>query len=225
MKATHKRLRSLVVVGGVMVLALAMNVAPASAHVLTGPSTPYNDGYGTFVATSAPNEHGCADYSNYTASLTFPNGSEATVSSTPLHVWGEYWDGTYADRTCPNKDADPNHGAGGDQIAGFTGRLTRAGANGGRVCTLSKGTYQRGHLGPLDVGGPSYNHPELNIMYVFRQGCGATDADPIVLKTTIVHVDHYGTPVPPFGSEYTAACNSPIAPQTCELGPQEQNSW
>jgi hypothetical protein len=231
MTATRKRLRSLVVAGGVMGVALGVNLVPASAHHKpTPPPATYKDGYGSFVATSYPNTEFCADYSNYTAALTFSDGTTATVksSSNPAdtdYVWGEFADGTYdtdgprnpagveMNAPCPGSETYPPDGGGGDDIERFTGTLTKAGANGGRACTLSDGTYQRGHMGTTN--------PELNIMYVFKAGCGASTTNPIVLKTTIVHVHHDDTPLPPFGATYTAACNSPIAPQTCELGPAE----
>lgn len=245
MRSTRKLIRSLAVIGSVTAALLGANVAPSSAHVLTLPATTYNDGYGSFVATSYPNTAGCADYSNYTATLEFPNGDNVTVRSSANtthenYVWGEFWDGTYdtvgptgpagveENAPCPPDPInDPNgtHGNGGDTIEGFTGTLVLAS---GSVCELSggklsEGTYQRGHLGN-EIIPPTepHNFPELNIAYVFPESSGAgCPAGPLTFKTTIVHV-HQGTP--PFGGPYTTACNSPIAPQTCELGPQENTS-
>lgn len=210
----RKRLRNLLVTGTVMVAMLGLNLGPVSAHNNTAPDSQYDDGYGSFVATSYANTEFCADYSNYEATLEFPNdGASAIVkSSLPDHedyIWGEFADGTYdtdgPNAPCPGSDTD--HGGGGQNIEGFHGTLTTAQG----VCTLGNGTYTRGH-----IEGP---YPELNIVYtgeVIDDGCGKTGT--VVFKTTIVYTEAV-PPIPPFFSPYTTACNSPIAPQTCELGP------
>lgn len=226
MKSPHKH-RSLVLVATVTVMLAGMSTAPATAHVNKLPVTDYNDGSGSFVATSYPNTQGCADYSHYTATLVFPNdGATATVNSTAGHIWGEFADGTYntvgPDAPCPGSGT--THGGGGQPIGGFSGTFTDDRGE----CLLSDGTYTRGHFGRIiePPDSPPYNHPELNIAYQFDTvepavPDTACPTAPLILKTTIVH-EHVGTP--PFFGPYTTACNSPIAPQTCALGPQENTS-
>jgi hypothetical protein len=248
-----KRFRNLIVAGAVMMVALSMNLAPASAnhrnHVIV--PTDYKQGHGSFVATSNPQpptvKDFCADYREYTAELAFDHspvaGATATVTSAhnPLKVWGEFTDGTYANTTgalanvpCPGRDLANGQGKGGAPIDGFIGTLT---TSTGAVCELgdrndaSRGNYRRGHMGN---DSPSLAHPlnpELNIQFTFTKvtyvsGPGtcpaASSSAPFVLKTTIVHV--HPDPLDPSRGSYVTACNSPIAPQTCELDHQEHPS-
>lgn len=228
----------------VTVALLGGNPTSSSAHVQTAPSgTVFNNGHGEFNATSAPNAQGCADYSNYSATLAFNHSSPvvtATVRSStdPTHpdfIWGEYADGTYnqpgPNVICPGKDSPHGNpppsgatGRGGDAITGFTGTLVSS--TGSINCTLTEGTYTRGHLGDYieDPSPAPYNHPELNIAFVFDSASGTNCPStlPVVLKTTIVHVDI--VPADPNLGPYTTSCNSPIAPQTCQLDHQENTA-
>jgi hypothetical protein len=224
-------LRFLAFTGMVTATVLGGNLAPSSAHVQTLASTVYNQGHGSFTATAVLNNT-CATYSDYSASLSFhhlTNPVTASVSSNAGTTWGEHADGTYTNIVCPGWGATHGPpaagatGSGGQAISGFTGTLSGTGVS----CTLGSGTYTRGHFGTYDDVPPGatapFNHPELNIAFVFSTvsgtGCPST---PVILKTTIEHQDHqnlYNTVGP-----YTTTCNSPIAPVTCNLDHQEDPS-
>lgn len=199
-----------------LTLSAALAIGLLSVSATSAGATTYRNGIGAFEAASTlnPPPEECATYRAYNATLTFTDAAvpvTATVSSSrdpnsSSFQWGEFADGTYTSTHCS--------GSGGAQIAGFTGTLT-----GGANCTLSGGTYQRGRLGTVD--------PEVNVRFSFASastpGTGTTCAGvttPVVMDATIPHRD---LPVPltvgPFEFAYLSACNSPIAPQTCALGP------
>lgn len=237
MRSTRPLFRTLAVTAAATVALLGPNLAPSSAHIQTAPAATYNNGTGSFTATSAPNAFGCADYSNYTATMTFGTvTAEVKSSQDPLsldYIWGEFVDGTYdhngPNASCPGKNA--NHGPpaagatgrGGEDIEGFTGKLS---VSGSVICELTGGTYTRGHYGDYieDPDPKPYNHPELNIAFQFATTNNAIGcpSKPVVIKTTIHHMDN--VPTDPVLGPYTTTCNSPIAPQTCQLDPQENTS-
>jgi hypothetical protein len=175
---------------------LATSVASAAA------GTTYDDGDGAFEAVTVLNTppKECAKYGAYNAELMFAgNGIAATVSSGARGFWGEFADGTHLD----NVDCAD---APGQAITGFTGTLRGLGVN----CTLSNGSYRRGHTGLVK--------PELNVEYAFKKTSGTCPAAPVTIKATIPSVD-LPTPITvgPFSFDYLSACNSPIAPQSCVL--------
>ncbi len=253
MRLPRSLLRFLAFSGMVTATVLGGNLAPSSAHVQTLASATYNGGHGSFQATASLNSFGCATYSNYSASLTFDHRVDTTVQPTdtaispavnltvasstnpsvPDYQWGEFVDGTYdaPNAQCPGSNSQhgpPQYGAqgnGGDTIEGFTGRLT---STGGMNCTLGSGTYTRGHFGPYiedpDPHPNGYNHPELNIAFVFGTASGTgCPSTPVILKTTITHKDNTPAEALLLGP-YTTECSSPIAPQSCNLTHQENSA-
>lgn len=189
----HRLRRRLVLAAALTVGLLAVGVSSAAAN------PPFNNGSGFFTAVSVldPPPNVCAQYQAYNAQLVFPGPIAARVSSGARPAWGENPDGTHLDKVGCND-------APGQQIDQFTGTLTGAGLN----CTLGSGMYKRGALGTV--------FPELNIQFVFNSVSGTCTGitAPVTLKTTIVHV---ADPTDPGG--YISLCNSPIAPQSCVLGP------
>lgn len=183
--------------------ALVVGLLAASAtSAIAAP--PYNNGNGAFTAAAVlnPPPVECARYQAYNAQLAFGGGATATVTSGARAAWGEFADGTHLDAAAC-KDAVQS-------INGFSGTLT----DGTSVCTLGGGTYQRGNLGTTK--------PELNVQYVFSTATGptCTATTPVTIKASIPSVD-LPTPIEfgPFVFDYLSACNSPIAPQSCVLGP------
>lgn len=180
---------------------------------------PYDDGVGAFQAVAVPNvvpppPEECATYRLYNAELAFPDGATATVSSSTApssasFQWGEFADGTYGSTALAPKTSCK--GSAGQAIAGFSGTLT----DGTSVCTLSGGTYQRG-------GALGTVKPELNVKYTFSTAAGPAckAVAPVTITASIPSVD-LPTPVTigPLSFDYMSACNSPLAPQNCELGP------
>lgn len=199
-----------------LALAAALAVGLMAASATSASATTYQDGDGAFQAVAVVNTppEECATYRLYNAELVFPDDRiVATVSSdrdpnSPDFAWGEFATGTFqSSDTAPEGIAHCTTGPGAP-IGGFTGTLTYTGVH----CTLSNGTYQRGHTGLVK--------PELNVEYVFQtksDGCPSVTT-PVTIKATIPSVD---LPVPitvgPFSFDYLSACNSPIAPQTCVL--------
>lgn len=188
---------------------LAVSVSPALA-------TTYSDGNGDFVAVSHlnPPPQQCATYSLYNASLVVGGNSKVvkvSSSTNPLSStfqWGEFFDGTYKPQTSATGFTSckkPADGPGATE-GGFTGTLVGAGVN----CNLGTGTYQRGALGTVN--------PELNIKFVFNSVSGSCTgiSTPVTIRTTIPSVDD---PTDPDPAGYISLCNSPIAPQSCVLGP------
>jgi len=190
---------------------LAASIAPASA------APPYDDGTGAFEAAAVvnPPPEECATYRLYNAELAFPDGATATVSSSrdpssTSFQWGEFADGTYGPSTSATTPTASCTEGPGARITGFTGTLT----DGTSACVLSGGEYQRGNLGTTK--------PELNVQYTFSTATGptCTASAPVTIEATIPSVD-LPTPVTigPFTFDYVSSCNSPIAPQSCVLGP------
>ena len=198
MSSPRKHFRSLAITGALTAGLLSVPISPASA------ATTYNDGVGQFEAVAYVSPP-CSTYQVYNAELVFPDGAVATVSSGLRPAWHEFPDGTHLQSDC--EDAVT-------AIDGFTGTLTTTSG----VCTLSGGTYQRGAMGT--------SKPELNVKYEFgvvAGSCGATAN--VVIKATIPSVDlPQPVVVGPFEFDYASACDAPIAPQSCTLGPQ-QGSW
>lgn len=204
-------------------LALAVALAVGALGVFAGPAaaaTTLSKGNGAFTATTTINPFAangpCASYSNYQATLvftvppdTFGNYSGtlvANVRSTPGQWWGEFVDGTH-----PPVTSDPlstDCGGAPAAISGFSGTIT--GTNGSQTvnCSVSGttpdgGTYYR--------NGTRTDEEGLDITFTFNAVSGqcASATAPVTIKTSIVLA-----PTP-----WDTACNSPIAPQTCALGP------
>lgn len=196
-----------------LTVALAFGVLAASAASASA-ATEYKNGNGAFTAVSVvnPPPQECATYRAYNAALVLTDTTvpvTATVSSdpnptSPNFAWGEFATGTFQSTSCAGSPGEP--------IGGFTGTLT-----GGANCTLSDGTYRRGG----SLGGPK---PELSVQYEFSTATGpaCSVSTPVTIKATIPSVD---LPAPivvgPFRFDYLSACNSPIAPQSCVLGPAQ----
>lgn len=179
--------------------ATALLVAPAQPVFA---ATTLDEGNGAFVATTALDPTiPCAIYSNYEVTMAFdsatdPFGSfsgpyDVTAKSTVPAAWGEFADGTYQNIDCTNGP--------GYAVPGFAGEVVGSGG----TCVLTDGTYSRNGTRPGWEG--------MDIVYEFATVTGpGCPAGPLTIKTTIT--DTLGNP---WGSD----CNSPIAPQTCRLGP------
>lgn len=148
----------------------------------------------------------------YTGPVTF------RANSTPGQFWGEFVDGTHPPVT--NSPTTTNCAGAPADISGFSGTLT--GTNGSQTlnCTFVSGTYLRnGNRDPNHTPtNPDDDEIGLDITYqgstqipLLLGNCGGETS--ITVKTSIVLAPTPGG----------TACNSPIAPQTCLLGPDRSN--
>ncbi len=203
--------------------ALGVTAGPAVAATLS-------HGDGGFTATTAINPlavHGpCATYSNYQATVNFPVSASqpttppsdqfgsysgtltANVKSAPGDFWGEFADGTHSP-TVQNPSSTDCAGT-PSAIKHFTGTLV----GGTSVnCSVSGPTAD---LGTYLRGGTRTNYEGLDITFTFTSASGScagvvvSPTAPLTIKTSIVPSN-----VIPWGTE----CDSPIAPQSCVLGP------
>lgn len=208
--------------------ALGMTAGPAAAATLS-------NGSGTFTATSAINPTApppCASYGNYQASLVFQAATVGTytgsvtfqTNSTPDTYWGENAPGTYLnplseggsgqlatnpfDTRCRPDNPVPTT----DAIPQFSGRLS--GTNGAQTLnctyTAATGTYKRGgnRPGPDGIVGTPDDEVGLDITFTGTTNCPGGDTSLTVTTSIALAPTPGGT-----------ACNSPIAPQSCVLGP------
>ncbi len=211
------------------VVALAAGLLAVSAT--SALAVEYDNGNGSFTVTAHlnPPPQQCATYSLYNAALTFPGGTTATVSSDPIPTnndfqWGEFADGTHLPQTSATGTTSCKDTP-GQLEQGFTGTLTTTSG----VCRLSGGTYQRGG----QPTGAAATKAELNVEYNFpTQGPAPCPVAPVTLEATIPSVNSpFPINIPPgpnpptiFSFDYLSACDSPIAPTSCVLGPAEQNA-
>lgn len=208
MQALHKRKprTALAVLVAVTASLLAL---PAASALAVG--TTYTKSTGSFQAVSHlnPPPQMCATYSDYNAQLVYQDNPSAPVTasvssqanpSSAKFQWGEFADGTHSPQTSVTGSTSCG-GAPGAEEGGFSGTLA---TSGGGVCNLGDGSYARGSA---SFSGP---FSELDVQFVFSSPGVGCPAGPVTLKATINYVDDG------MGG-YVSACNSLIAPQSCEF--------
>lgn len=168
---------------------LAFTVSPASAATYSG-----GTGLQTHVGVPFSGSPACAHYTEYNADVAFPNGVNATITSNPGAIWNEGPGGTavFTDRlqnTCNNIPQTISDDRPGNSPLSGWGQVTLTGAVNNCVFPAS---YLRSGL-------------QITVTQVGAAVAGTCSGTILNYDLRVV--------------AGVTACDSPIAPSACAIGP------